>query len=75
MMESSRRDWWIRSRRLNVKSLRSRGGVILKGKVQESKTVLGEVIVFASRRLEGSKAGALEVFTEGAESVHQLHSK
>lgn len=45
MMESSRRDWWIRSRRLNVKSLRSRGGVILKDKVQESRTVLGEVIV------------------------------
>ena len=45
---------------MNVKSLRSRGGVILKDKVQESRAVLGEVIVFASRRWRASKAGALE---------------
>ena len=74
-MESSRRDWWIKSRRLNVKSLRSRGGVILKDKVQESRTVLGEVIVFASRRWRALRPEHWRVFTEGAESVHQLHSK
>ena len=74
-MESSRRDWWIKSRRLNVKSLRSRGGVILKDKVQESRTVLGEVIVFASRRWRALRPEPWRVFTEGAESVHQLHSK
>lgn len=59
-MDRGRRVWWIRSRRLNVKSLGSKGGVILKDKVQESRAVPGEVMVFASRRWRASKAGALE---------------